>query len=318
MTFHNYSVVERYPGNPILTGKDFPDAYHIIHVFNSGIVKYNGKYLMVCRCEDAGLKAYFWIAESDDGLSFTPRDTPIPMPEDDPMYQKYAEINIYDPRVTKLGDTYYLMHAAHSRYDCRGVLQSTKDFETFTWHGFITDAGNRNLVLFPEKFPNPSGGGDDYVRLDRPLTTWDSGDMWISYSKDLIHWGRGDCILPKSRVPWAWSKVGAGAVPIKTDKGWLNIFHGVRSQAKAHLIYQLGVCVHDLDDPSKIIALSRKPILTPTMDYELHGQTPSVVFTAGAVPEDDGSIKLYYGGADTVQCVGFTTVDRLLAVCDEP
>jgi predicted GH43/DUF377 family glycosyl hydrolase len=312
MSFHNYNPVRRYEKNPILTGKDFPDEYCIIHVFNSGIVRHEGRYLMVCRCEDAGLKAYFWIAESVDGLKFTPRDKPIEMPVDDPMFKKYAEINIYDPRVTKLDDTYYLMHAAHSRYDCRGALQSTRDFKTFKWHGFITDAGNRNCVLFPEKF------GDDYVRLDRPLTTWDSGDMWISYSKDLIHWGRGDCILPKNRLPWAWSKVGAGAVPIKTERGWLNIFHGVRSQAKAHLVYQLGVCLHDLKDPSKIIAVSRKPILTPTMDYELHGQTPSVVFTAGVVVEDDQSIKLYYGGADTVQCVGFTTVQTLLDLCNQP
>lgn len=312
MTFHNYDVVERYEKNPILTGRDFPGEYCIIHVFNSGIIKFNGRYLMVCRCEDAGLKAYFWIAESDDGLSFTPRPEPMAMPEDDPMYCKYASINVYDPRVTRIGDTYYLMHAAHSEYDCRGALQSTRDFQTFDWHGFVTDAGNRNCVLFPEKFD------EMYVRLDRPMTTWDSGDMWVSYSPDLIHWGRGDCILPKSRLNWAWSKVGAGAVPIRTDRGWLNIFHGVRNQAKAHLVYQLGVCLHDLHDPSKIIAISRKPILTPTMDYELHGQTPSVVFTAGVVPEDDGSIKLYYGGADTVQCLGFTTIDRLLSLCDEP
>ncbi|MEM8783568.1 MAG: glycoside hydrolase family 130 protein [Planctomycetota bacterium] len=312
MTFHNYNVIERYEKNPILTAKDFPDEYHLLHVFNSGIHKHDGKYLMVCRCEDAGLKAYFWIAESDDGIHFTPRDKPIDLPVDSPDYQKYAEINVYDPRVTKIDDTYYLTHAAHSRYDCRGALQSTKDFVNFKWHGFITDAGNRNVVLFPQKF------GDDYVRLDRPLTTWDSGDMWISYSKDLIHWGRGDCILTKGEVSWAWSKIGAGAVPIKTDKGWLNIFHGVRNQGKAHLLYQLGVMLHDLDDPSKIIARSRKPILTPTTPYEQLGQTPSVVFTAGVVPEDDGSIKVYYGGADTVMCLGYTTVDRLLAVCDEP
>jgi predicted GH43/DUF377 family glycosyl hydrolase len=121
--------------------------------------------------------------------------------------------------------------------------------------------------------------------------------------------------MRNSEIKWAWSKVGAGAPPIKTEEGWLNIFHGVRTQCKSHYVYQLGVCLHSLEDPSQIIACCKNPILRPIKNYELVGQTPSVVFTAGAVVEDDGQVKIYYGGADTVQCLAFTTLTELLDMC---
>jgi predicted GH43/DUF377 family glycosyl hydrolase len=82
MNYSNASYVDRYKGNPILTGCDFPDEYRIAHVFNSGITKCKGKYLMFNRVEDSGLRAYFWIADSDDGFTFTPRPEPVKMPED--------------------------------------------------------------------------------------------------------------------------------------------------------------------------------------------------------------------------------------------
>ncbi len=307
--YHNIGLVTRYEKNPILTARDFPDEYQLAHVFNSGITTFRGKYLMVCRCEDAALKPYFWLADSDDGLNFTPRAKPIAMPMDNPEFAKYADYNFYDPRVTQIGDAYYITHAAHSSHDCRTSLHKTTDFEDFEWLGYISEPGNRNCLIFPEKINGL------YARLERPMTTWDSGDIWISYSPDLIYWGKKACVLRNTEVLWAWSKIGGGAVPIRTEEGWLNIFHGVRTQGKGHLVYQLGVCLHDLNDPSQVIALGQKAILQPLTDYEMVGQTPSIVFTGGAVPEADGSIKIYYGGADSVQCVGFSTIETLLDVC---
>lgn len=304
-----HDLIRRYEKNPILTGNDFPAQYHIAHCFNSGIIKHNGKYLMLCRLEDIGLKPYFWVVESDDGVHFTPRSGPIQMPLDNPTWQKYASGTFYDPRITKIGDVYYIMHACHSPFDCRTSLLQTRDWEHFEWMGFVSEPGNRNGVLFPEKFNGL------YTRLDRPMSSWEGGDMWISYSPDLIHWGQSECIMRNSAIKWAWAKIGAGAVPIKTNAGWLNIFHGVRTQCKSHFVYQLGVCLHDLENPSKIIACCEKPILRPTKDYELVGQTPSVVFTAGAIVEDDGEVKIYYGGADTVQCLAFSTINELIEMC---
>jgi predicted GH43/DUF377 family glycosyl hydrolase len=302
-------LIRRYENNPILTGNDFPPEYHIAHCFNSGVTKYNDRYLMLCRAEDIGLKAYFWVAESEDGIHFTPRSKPFDMPIDDATWRRYASINHYDPRITKIDDVYYILHACHSEFDCRISLFQTEDWTKLEWRGFISDPGNRNGALFPEKF------NGYYTRLDRPMSSWHGGDMWISYSPDLIHWGQSTCVMQNSQIKWAWSKIGAGAVPIKTDQGWINIFHGVRTQCASHYVYQLGVCLHDLDDPTKIIACCEKPILRPIMDFELVGQTPSVVFTAGAIVEDDGEVKIYYGGADTVQCLAYSTISELLDFC---
>ena len=309
MEYNDVEFVKRYAGNPILSGKDFPDEYHIAHVFNSGIIKHNGMYLMICRVEDVALRPYFWIAESKNGFDFTLRDSPIKMPTDNRDFARYAEINYYDPRITKIEDTYYIMHACHSSHDVRLSLLKTQDFDDFQWMGYVSSPGNRNGILFPEKINGL------YVRLDRPMTSWDGGNMWISFSPDLIHWGQSDCVMKNSEIRWAWSKVGGGATPIKTQEGWLNIFHGVRTQCKSHYVYMSGVCLHDLEDPRKIIATSVMPIISPMKDYELHGQTPSVVFATGAILEDDGEIKVYYGGADTVQCAGTTTLDTLLDLC---
>jgi len=305
-----YPICDRYEGNPILTGKDFPVDADIKTVFNSGIVKYNDTYIMVCRVEDSALLDRFWIAESEDGYNFKPRAKAVEMPHEDPHFKEYTTGMYYDPRVTKVDGSYYIVHAAHSGHTCRLSLVKTDDFKKFQWLGFISETDNRNGVLFPEKINGL------YARLDRPNTGANTGDIWVSYSPDLIFWGKSDCVFRNwEGIKWAWEKIGPGAAPIKTKEGWLTIFHGVRSQCRSHFVYQLGVCLLDLDDPSKVKAMSEKAILIPEEQYELVGQTPSVVFTCGAVAEDDGEVKLYYGGADTVQCVATTTIDRLIDAC---
>jgi predicted GH43/DUF377 family glycosyl hydrolase len=310
MKTNKYPICKRYEGNPILTGKDFLPEADIKNVFNSGIAKYKGIYMMVCRVENSALFDQFWIAESQDGYHFKPRSKPIDMPYDEPEFKEYAGSMIYDPRVTKIGDAYYIVHAAHSGHTCRLSLVKTEDFKKFQWMGFISETDNRNGVLFPEKIKGL------YARLDRPNTGADTGDIWVSYSPDLIFWGKSECVFRNWQgIRWAWAKIGPGAVPIKTPEGWLTIFHGVRWQAKAHFVYQLGVCLLDLEDPSKVKAIAEDAILVPEEQYELVGQTPSVVFTCGAVAEDNGEVKIYYGGADTVQCLATTSIERLIDAC---
>lgn len=302
--------VDRHPNNPILTGADFPKHAGIIRVFNSGIVKVGNRYLMACRAEDRALRNWIWMAESSNGIHFTPAPKPVTAPFESPEFKAYAGGMYYDPRITELDGHFYIVHAAHSAHGCRLSLVETQDFEKFEWKGFISQTDNRNGVLFPEKIAGL------YARFDRPNTGGNFGDIWISYSPDLIHWGQAKCVLRNSQVRWAWTKIGPGAVPIKTPKGWLNIFHGVRTQCAQHYVYQLGVCLHDLQDPSQVVACAEQAILEPVETYELIGQTPSVVFTSGAVVEPNGEVKIYYGGADTVMCLGTTSIDRLLAACE--
>lgn len=302
-------LVHRYEGNPILTAEDFPGD--VTWVFNSGVVKTaEDKYVMVCRLEDAALFRFIWIADSDDGYKFTPRPAPVPLPNDDPEWYEYAHNTYFDPRVTEIDGVYHMVYAAHSSHGCRLGLATTTNFDNWDWRGFISLPDNRNGVLFPAKF------NGRYAKLDRPNTGWgDKGDIWISYSPDLVHWGDAKSLVRTSDFHWAYHKIGGGAVPIKTDKGWLIIFHGVRTQCAQHYVYQLGAFLTDLNDPGKVIGKAERAILIPEEDYELTGQTPSVVFTNAAIPEDDGTVKIYYGGADSVQCVGIAKMEELLAAC---
>ncbi len=301
-------IVKRYEGNPILKADDFPGD--INWVYNSGVVKHNGKYIMVCRVEDACLNRFMWVADSDNGYKFKPRPMPVKVPMDNPEFVEYGQHTYYDPRVTQIGDTFYIVHAHHSSHGCRLGLFQTKDFDNFDWMGCISLPDNRNGVLFPEKINGL------YARLDRPnVGMGDAGDIWISYSPDLRFWGDSKCVLRRQDIHWAGHKIGGGAVPIKTEHGWLIIFHGVRTQCLSYYVYQLGVFLADLKDPSKVLAKSERAILIPEEPYEIIGQTPSVVFTNAAILEDDNTVKVYYGAADSYQCVGTATLQTLLDAC---
>ena len=307
MLYPKKEIVKRYPKNPILTAADLPFACS--GIYNSGVVKFNGKYLMLCRIESIDISNYFVVALSDDGYKFKVKENPIDLP-DDPEFKEYTAEMIYDPRITLLEGKYYICFACHSSHGVRIGMLKTTDFEKFEWCGFISEPDNRNAALFPEKINGL------YARLDRPIVPNDHGDMWISYSPDLKFWGLSKCITRHGlHGTWHWLKVGAGAVPIKTKQGWLEIWHGVHILARYQYVYHLGVMLLDLNDPSKVIARGNAPILSPTEIYERVGLTSNVVFTSGAIAEDDGEVKIYYGGADTVQCVATAKLDDLIQAC---
>ncbi len=310
MLYQKKYIVQRYAKNPILTKDDFPGD--IVSVFNSGVVKHQDKYIMVCRCEDSSFSRYMWVADSDDGIKFTLRPEPLALPSHDPLFCEYvdAEKSYWDPRVTRIEGQYYIVHAADvtNGASCQlGLFKIDDAFEKLEWMGLISEPDNRNGVLFPEKINGL------YYRLDRPNDN--SGfDIWACSSPDLIHWGNPRRVLDKSLLPWGEKKIGPGAVPIKTPQGWLCIIHGVRRQCTDE-VYCLGVMLLDLKDPTKLIACSKRAILAPEKPYELMGQSMNVVFTNGAVAEPDGTVKIYYGGADQVQCLATATIDDLLDSC---
>jgi predicted GH43/DUF377 family glycosyl hydrolase len=299
-------IAVRYEGNPILTREDVPAAAK--GVYNSGCIKTaEGKYVMLCRVETPSMKQFIWPADSDNGIDFKLRPEPIRMPDTD-RFREYTTGMYYDPRVTMIDGKYYVVFACHSGHSCRLGLLESPDMKKFSFVDFISETDNRNGVLFPEKINGL------YCRLDRPNTGDGQGYMWLSYSPDLVHWGQSGHVA-HSQDEWGWKKNGPGAVPIKTEKGWLVIYHAVNVQCASQYVYHLGVMLLDLEDPTRIVARAKAPILSPTTDYELTGLTYAVVFTCGAVLEDDGEVKIYYGGADTVQCLATAKLDDLVDAC---
>jgi len=299
-------IVQRYDKNPILTKHDIP--YQVETVHNAGVTKFEKKYIMIFRSHLRSGRSIIGIAESEDGYNFTVRDTPFMTPSKEPYFKDYEQYGVEDPRITKIANEYFITYSAYSKFGVRIGLAKTVDFREVSRIAFITQADYRNTVIFPERINN------EYVKLDRPHSDISPWSIWISYSPDLIHWGKSKVIMKPVKYHWDEMKIGAGAPPIRTEKGWLNIYHGVFPTMDGS-IYRLGVALHDLKDPSKLLGVSDEWILQPEDPWEVTGYVHNVVFTCGAVTEPNGDVKIYWGGADTVMCVGTANIKALVDLC---
>jgi beta-1,2-mannobiose phosphorylase / 1,2-beta-oligomannan phosphorylase len=303
-------LVRRYAGNPILTRDDIPYAVETVH--NAAVVKHAGEYIMLFRSHLRTGRSIIGLARSADGFRFTADPAPFLVPEREGPFAAYEEYGVEDPRVTRIDDTYVITYSAYSRSGVRIALAQTADFTQVEKVSLITQADHRNVVLFPERFDGL------YARLDRPhseITPW---SIWISYSPDLRFWGRSELLIKPVPYHWDEMKIGPGAPPFRTDRGWLSIYHGVfRTMAGA--VYRLGAALHDLANPAKLLGVADSWILQPEDAWERTGYVPNVVFTCGAVPEPDGTVKIYWGGADTVMCAGEANVADIVDLClDHP
>jgi len=299
-------LIERYHNNPILTKDDVP--YPVATVHNAGVVKYNNRYIMIFRSHKLNGRSILGKAESDDGYNFKVDKEPFMIPAAEGEFKEYEEYGVEDPRIIFLDGEYLITYSAYSRYGVRIGLAKTKDFKYVERFSLITEADYRNVVIFPEKINGL------YARLDRPHSEISPWSIWISYSPDLRYWGESKLIMKPVQYHWDEMKIGPGAPPVKTARGWLSIYHGVFPTMDG-CVYRLGVALHKLEDPSQIIAVGDEWILQPEEVYELTGYVHNVVFTCGAVPEKDGSIKIYWGGADKVMCVGTANIEDLVDHC---
>ena len=299
-------VVRRYSKNPILTVKQVP--YEVSTLHNAGVVKHENQYIMLFRSHLHNGRSIIGMAKSDDGYQFDVSPEPFMTPSSEGVFAEYEEYGVEDLRINPCEGEYLLTYSCYSRHGVRIGLARTKDFSTIERIALITQADLRNIVIFPEKI------NGRYARLDRPHSEISPWSIWISYSPDLIYWGDSKVVMKPLTYHWDEMKIGPGAPPIKTSKGWLSIYHGVFKNM-SDCVYRLGVALHDLEDPSKMVGISDKWILQPDDPWEISGYVSNVVFSCGAVPEEDGTLKIYWGGADTVMCVGEAHIDELIDLC---
>lgn len=301
----NNSPLTRHPRNPLLVPSQMP--FECSAVFNAGATMFNGKVLLLLRVEDFAREISFHVATSEDGVNFDVSPEPIDYPQVREIESMYGKPAYFDMRITPIDGTYYVCHAVWiTGLGCMVGMARTDDFVRFDALPYTSLPQNRNAMLFPEKINGL------YARLDRPMDA-NVGGIWVSYSPDLRYWGDS---LP-IKVPvhiWNWRKTGGGATPIKTPEGWLLIYHATVTTASTENYY-LGAMLVDLEKPNQIIAHSRKFILQPEEIYECVGQVPNVVFTCGAVEMPDGTLNVYYAGADTCMCLAQTTVKELVDYC---
>ena len=307
--------LKRFPGNPILSPiEDHP--WESKFVFNPGILRIGDKIYILYRAFGDDEISRIGLAITSDGLHVDER---LP----DPIFQPATEeenMGCEDPRLTIIGNQIYMLYTAYSDIAAQIAMASIgiNDFLHRRWnrwkrHGpAFPGFADKDAVLFPEMV------GGRYVMYHRVEPS-----VWASFSPELeCPWPRkGHKILlgPRAGMVWDGMKIGAGAQPIKTRYGWLLICHGVDYA----LVYRLGVLLTDLEEPSKILYRSPNPILEPREIYEIGEKdkswVPNVVFTCGAIPREDKEILdaedevlVYYGGADTVTCVAFATIAKLI------
>ena len=296
--------VWRYSGNPIIQRNAIPSSNS---VFNSAAVPFKGGFAGVFRCDSKSVSMDLFAGFSDDGLHWRIEPDPIRF-EGDP--EVTAREYRYDPRVCFMDGRYYVTWCNGYHGPTIGIAY-TYDFEKFVQCENAFLPYNRNGVLFPRKI------NGKYAMVSRPSDTGHTpfGDIFYSESPDMVYWGKHRYvmgIINDDRSAWQSKKIGPGPVPIETDEGWLLFYHGVLNSCNG-FVYSFGAVLLDLDEPWKVKYRTRPYLLSPQKLYECVGDVPNVVFPCAALTDaETGRIAIYYGCADTVTGLAFTTVDDVL------
>lgn len=286
---------------PILTPdgmmriKEIPSSDPDLNASDPRVINYKGSDYLTTL-------SHLRLVSSEDGIHFRQE------PGYPPIFGagELETFGIEDCRVTQMGETYYLTYTAVSENGVAVGLKTTRDWKTFISHGLILPPHNKDCAIFEEKV------NGKFYALHRPSSVDLGGNyIWIASSPDGVHWGDHRCIARTRKNSWDSKRIGAGAAPIKTEKGWLEIYHGATEKHE----YCLGALLLDLDDPTKVIARSEEPLMRPSMDYEKTGFFGNVVFTNGHVVEGD-TITLYYGASDEVVCAATLSIAQVLTTLE--
>lgn len=296
--------LERLSRSPILT----PIRHHEWEraaVFNAGAICDNGLIHLFYRASNNGFNleterpreedkfvSSIGYAVSTDGIHFARFDRPVLTGVGD-----QEAWGVEDPRITKIGDTYYMLYTAFGGrdwLDYRPAMCWSKNLVAWKGHKILLDEPNKDVALFPERIDGR------YVLLHRRMP-----HIWIAFSTDLDHWTDHRILMETVPGTWEGKKIGIAGPPHKTEAGWVLFYHAVDDAN----VYRLGVALLDLNDPTRVLARYPYPILEPETPWERLGLVPNVVFSCGSV-ELDGAFYVYYGGGDSA--LGVAAVDRTL------
>lgn len=242
--------------------------------------------------------SYIRIARSKDGRNFSVDEAPFLYPAD-----ASESFGIEDPRVTQIGDDYYVYYSAVSPTGIGVALVSTRDFRRVERRGMIFCPDNKDVVIFPERI------GGKYYALHRPtMKSTGSPEIWVAESDNLLYWGNHRHLIGLRPGMWDGGRIGGGAVPIRTSEGWLELYHGATREHR----YCMGAVLLDLEDPSKVLARSDVPVLEPEMQYEREGFFGDVVFSCGVLADGD-TVRMYYGVADSSMACAELSLREILA-----
>ena len=299
-------IFARSQHNPLMTFEDLP--YVANAVLNAGAADLGDEVLLLLRVESCSGRSHLIVARSRDGVTgWEVEDRALLHPAQGHPYEANG---VEDCRITWMEDLglWGLAYTAYSEYGPGVGMATTRDFSSVERIGLVLPPNDKNAALFPRKFDGL------YAMLHRPSVG--GGSIWISYSPDLVFWGRSELVLPVRVGPW-WdgARVGAGLPPIETDAGWLLIYHGVKTLAEAPL-YRIGAALLDLDRPHRLMARARRWLLAPREPYERTGDADNVIFPCGGFVRGE-ELWVYYGAADSSICLARARISDILSVVQQ-
>jgi len=305
---NHHELFRRHPANPILTVGDWP--YPANAVFNPGAAQVDGVTVLVARVEDLRGISHLGVARSENGIDgWSVEPQPLLVPTDGLASEQWGFEDaraVWTPEL----DRWVITCTAYGPAGPAVFLAMTEDFTRVERHGIIRQPEDKNAALLPHRI------GGKWILFHRPKTEFGAGrgEILVSRSADLISWSTPEQVLqPRAGAWWDSLRIGIGPPPLRTEHGWLLVYHGVK-ETVAGSIYRVGLALLDLDEPTRVLRRLPRWILGPLAPYERQGDVPNTVFPCGLVHDgDSGEVRLYYGAADTSICLATAQLDDLLA-----
>jgi predicted GH43/DUF377 family glycosyl hydrolase len=307
MTSLRSELFVRHPENPILTADDWP--YRVNVVFNPGAAVVDGDTVLLARVEARTGISHLTVARSANGIDgWTIDPEPLLAPTDEVETEFWG---FEDARIVWLEelDRFAITCTAYGPAGPAVFLATTTDFSSVKRHGIIKRAEDKNAALLPERIDGK------WILFHRPMNAFGGsrGAIFLSRSADLLSWSTGEPVLqPRHGAWWDSLRIGIGPPLVKTDNGWLLIYHGVK-ETVAGCIYRVGLAMLDLNEPTRVLHRHPDWVFGPAAAYEREGDIPNAVFPCGlVVDEASGDVRLYYGAADTSICLATAHLDDLV------
>lgn len=301
-------LFHRHPGNPILSAEDWP--YPVNTVFNPGAAAHGAETVLLARVEDLRGISHLTVARSANGIDGWVIDSePLLAPEPEVETEQWG---LEDPRVVRVAelDRWVITCTAYGPAGPAVYLATTADFTSVERLGIVRQAEDKNAALLPYRIDGR------WILLHRPKTEFGGarGEILLSRSPDLTSWSAPEQVLqPRAGAWWDSLRIGLGPPPLRTEHGWLLVYHGVKDTISGE-VYRVGLALLDLDEPTRVLRRLPNWILAPLAPYERTGDVPNVIFPCGLVHDiASGEIRLYYGAADSSICLATAQLDDLLA-----
>jgi predicted GH43/DUF377 family glycosyl hydrolase len=303
----------RHPANPILTAEDWP--YPVNAVFNPAAAIVDGTTVLLARVEDRRGISHLTVARSANGGRGWSIDSAPLLAPDGAVSEQWG---FEDPRVVWVDELarWVITCTAYGPAGPAVFLATTEDFTTVERHGIVRHPEDKNAALLPDRIDGR------WVLLHRPKTEFGGGhgEIVLSRSDDLVSWSAPEQVLqPRDGAWWDSLRIGLGPPPLRTEHGWLLVYHGVKDTVAGD-IYRVGLALLDLDEPTCVLRRLPSWVLAPIAPYERTGDVPNVVFPGGLL-HDQGNdeLRLYYGAADSSICLATARLaDVLEALLSEP